>query len=417
MGSGMKVLMVIGDGMADRPVKELGWKTPLEATDTPQMDYVTKMGICGLLYPWAPGIPVGSEVALLSVLGYDPHEAYTGRGPFEAAGAGIEVKPGDIAFRCNFATIDENMAVLDSRAGGISEGTHELAEAVNRISIESVPGVKIMFKETLGFRAVLVLRGGNLSPNVTDLDQFEVKTLAGAIVPLDDSTEAANTASSVNEFIRKSYETLKVHPVNAKRTAEGKLPANVILPWGVGVPPSIVTMEKAYGMKAACIAAVSVVKGVCRYVGMDVIDVPEGTGDIYTDTSAKGRAALAALKDHEFVLVHVEGPDEASHDASAEGKMMVIKKIDDMIGQLLAGGIDLRKDYIVILADHTTPLSVRRHTGDPTPITIAGPGVRTDDVESFDERSVAKGGLVRIRGRDVMPIILDLLGKAHKFGS
>lgn len=408
--------MLIGDGMADRPVKELGLRTPLEAARTPNMDRVARMGICGLLYPVAPGLPVGSEVALLSLLGYDPHEVYTGRGAFEAAGAGVDVRAGDIAFRCNFATVYGDMTVLDSRAGGITEGTHELAEAVSEIVMESVPNVEITFKETLGFRAVLVLRGGRLSAQVRIPNQFDIRSLTDAFVPLDGSEEAMNTVRLLHEFVSKSYDVLKGHPVNVKRMANGKLPANVILPWGIGTVPRITPIDRAYGIRGACVAAVCVVRGVCKFVGMDVIDVPGATGDIHTDTSAKGRAALEALEDHDLVLIHVEGPDEASHDAMVKEKVMIIERIDGMVGMLLRG-IDLDRDYVVILADHTTPLSVRRHTGDPTPIAIAGPGVRSDDVGSFTERAAARGGLRTIRGGDVMPTILDLIGKGHKFGA
>lgn len=411
-----KVIMIVGDGMADRPVKELDGRTPLEAARTPNMDYIAKIGISGLMDPVAPGIAVGSDVAFLAIFGYDPHEFYTGRGAFEAAGAGIDVKLGDVAFRCNFATADEKMTILDTRAGGISKGVHELADALNEITIESVPGVQLTFRATLGFRSVVAFRGGGLSTKVTLPDYISVKSLRNTINPLDKSRDALNTARVLNEFVAKSYEVLNKHPVNANRVANGKPPANIILPWAAGVVPKMRSFQESYGLRGACVAAVSIVRGFSHFAGMDFFKVPGATGHIDTDTLAKGRVALRALRDHDFVLLHVEGPDEASHENDVKGKITIIEKIDRMVGEILKE-FDLEKNYVVILSDHTTPLGFKKHTGDPTPIAIAGSGVRSDEVDSFGERSVANGGLLRIRGLDVMPILLDLMNKSRFFGS
>lgn len=216
----MKCIILIIDGMADRPTKENDYKTPLQAAKTPNMDKIAEEGINGIMDPISPGIRVGSDTAHLSILGYDPYKVYTGRGPFEAAGVGVDVKPGDIAFRCNFATVDENFVVLDRRADRIREGTDKLAETINSMKLEE--DVEIIFKESTGHRAVLVLRGENLSDKITDADPKVENKRVKDVKPLDDSFEAKFTASILNKFVKNSYKLLEKHPINLKRIKEGK---------------------------------------------------------------------------------------------------------------------------------------------------------------------------------------------------
>ena len=398
-----KLVLIIGDGMPDRPIKELGGKTPLQVASIPNMNEIAKKGICGLMDTIAPGVRPGSDVSHLALLGYDPFKFYTGRGPFEAAGVEINVLPGDVAFRCNFATVDENSIVIDRRAGRIREG-QKLAKALNEIEIESA-NVKIIFKASTGHRAALVLRG-SVSDKVSDSDPKIINQPIKEIIPLEKSRKAKITAEVLNEFTKKAHEILKTHPVNEKRVSEGLPPANVILIRGAGVVPHLPQITQQYGINATCIAATGLVKGICKMAGMKIAEVLGMTGGIDTDTMAKGRAVLNALKEDDFVLVNVKGPDEASHDGNVEEKIKIIEKIDKMVGLILD---ELNNNYIAITSDHTSPINLRDHSGDPVPLAINGNGIRVDDVQEFNEISVIRGGLRRMRGIYLLPTLFDFL--------
>ncbi len=404
----MKVMLIILDGMGDRPSEKLGGRTPLEAAKTPNMDTLAMVGINGMMDPIAPGIRAGSDTAHLSILGYNPFDVYTGRGPFEAAGEGLELRPGDIAFRCNFATVDDDMNVIDRRAGRIKEGTKELAEMLDGMEIE---GVKVIFKESVEHRAVLVLRGEGLSPHVSDADPHQLGPV-NTVVPLSEGAE--KTAKVVNEFVRLSHELLKNHPVNRRREKKGLMPANIVLPRGAGVVPHLEPIKRRYGIKAGAIAGVSIVKGVCRLAGMEILDVEGAKGTKDSDFNAKIRAGLDYLKKGDMVLINIKAPDLFGHDGDPEGKKEMIEKIDKAMAPLK----DVLDDVIVaITADHSTPCDVMDHSGDPVPLLIAGKGVRTDDVREFGERSASKGGLCRIKGNDLLNILLQLAGLSEKFGA
>ncbi|MBC7131018.1 2,3-bisphosphoglycerate-independent phosphoglycerate mutase [Candidatus Bathyarchaeota archaeon] len=401
----MKILMVIGDGMADQPLKELNYLTPLEAAKTKNMDKLASVGISGLLYAVGPGIAPGSDLATLAILGYDPYKVYSGRGSFEAAGAGINLKNGDVAFRCNFATVNKDFIVQDPRAGRIRNGVEELEESLKDLHLKSVDDVEVIFKHTLGFKAVLVLRGEGLSEKVA-AEMPTVGVKADSIKPLENSREARRTAKVLNEFIRETHRLLRDHPVNRERVKKGLPPANVIVPWGAGRKPHLKPFRELYGLKGACVAAVSLIKGICRLAGMTVLNVEGATGDVDTDTMAKAEAALKALENHDFVFVHVEGPDEASHEGDLEGKISIIRKIDAMLGRLIEETeAEVR---IALMADHTTSLRLRRHTADPTPITMVNNEFSKDEVNHFSERAASRGGLGHILGREVMPILLNI---------
>jgi 2,3-bisphosphoglycerate-independent phosphoglycerate mutase len=425
----MKTILIVCDGMSDRPVPELAYKTPLEIAKKPNMDWLAKHGVCGIMDTVETGVPPGSDTAHLALLGYNPFEVYTGRGPFEAAGAGIDLKPGDIAFRANFATVDENGLIVDRRAGRIEE-TKPLEEAISKIKVR---GAEIIFKSTVGHRGVLVLKGSGLSHEVSDSDPHatgvkplevvpklasekgtpEYPVIAGGVRKLViRRSRALKTAKILNEFSRKTHEILKNHELNQRRVKEGKPPANYILIRGPGMVPHLAPFEERTGLKGACVAAAALVKGVCRLAGMNVVDVPGATGSVNTDLGAKVKATLKLLEDHDLVLLHIKGLDEASHDKNARKKVEFIEKIDSYLPQLVEAA-----DFIVLTADHTTPVSVGDHTADPVPVVIYGPGVRVDDVESFGERSAARGGLNRIKGRHLLPILVDLIGKSKKFGA
>lgn len=412
----MKALLIIGDGMADRPLKELGWKTPLEVARKPSMNHVASVGVCGIMDIIAPGVPPGSDTATLALLGYDAFKVYAGRGAFEALGWGINVLDGDVCFRCNFATVDERFTVLDRRAGRIADAdAAKLAESLKAVKF-SDPSVKFLFANTVQHRAVLVLRGSKLSSAISDSDPGTVGEKVSEIKPLDESLEAKFTARILNELVQKFHEVLKAHPINKERVAQGQPPANIILLRGAGTLPKIKSIQESYGIDAVCVAATSLIRGVCKAAGMHLLDVEGATGTAQTDYMAKAKAAVQALENSDFVLLHVKAPDVASHDGNAKQKVEVIEKIDRMLAYIL-NKVDLGETYVALTADHTTSCVTGNHEGDPVPLAIMGPYVRGDDVEEFGERTCAKGGLGRLKGKDLMPILMNFLGKVKKFGA
>jgi 2,3-bisphosphoglycerate-independent phosphoglycerate mutase len=405
-----KILLVVLDGAGDRAVESLGHNTPLQASEHPNLDWFAENGICGIMDTISPGVRPGSDTAHLSILGYDPYEIYTGRGPFEAAGVGIVGKKGDVAFRCNFATVDENMNVVDRRAGRIKEpDTSDLVSVLKGMTIE---GVDITVKEATEHRAALLLSGKGLSAQVSDVDPHQLGPIHKC-QPLEGNAEL--TARVINEFVKRSYDKLKDHPVNLRRDKEGKPVANILLPRGSGIFPDIQSFKERYGMKAACISGVSLIRGIGRVLDMDVIEDPRFTGGLDSDIDLKIRTALDLLDENDFVLMNVKMADIASHDSDPQQKMEVISLIDSMIGILRK---ELSSDMVVaITADHCTPIIVGDHSGDPVPLIVwSADGVR-DCVTRYDESSCLLGGLGRIRGVNLLPILLDKANRSEKFGA
>ncbi len=401
----LKALVVVCDGLADRPLKEWGL-TPLEKAETPNMDELAAEGICGMMDPIAPGIAPGSDTAHLSLLGYDPFEVYSGRGPFEAAGAGLPLRKGDVAFRVNFATVDENLFLRDRRAGRLRDGG-ELEKLLRGIKVK---GAEILFRSTSSHRAVLVLRGEGLSYEVSSNDPHRTGVKVEGIRPL--GAGGGKTARVLNEFIERAHEVLERAPFNLRRKRQGLPPANYLLVRGGGTVPSLEPLEKKFSLRGACVAAAALVRGVCRLAGMRVGEVPTSTTGVDTDLRAEGEEVRKMLEESDLVLYSLKGFDEVSHDGQAARKVEFIERFDEHL-PLLRG----LADFLVLTADHTTPVEVREHTADPVPVVVVGPGVRRDEVKSFGERSCAKGGLGRIRGRELLPILADLMGKSRKFGA
>ena len=411
-----KVLLVILDGLGDRPVDG---KTPLSEAKTPNMNKLSEMGINGIMDTISPGIRPGSDTGHLSLLGYDPYKYYTGRGPIEAAGAGIEVKPGDIAFRVNFGTVEGegsifDKVVVDRRAGRISD-TDELEKAINEGVDLSEFNVEFIFRRGSGHRGALVLRGEKLSDKISDTDPHKVGEKVKRCVPLDDSEEAKRTAEIVNRFMELSHEILEKHPLNEERAKKGLPKANALLLRGVGKCPHIPSFEEMHGMKLAVITGTTLIKGIGKLLRGYVPDVEGATGSKNTNLENKVKAALEALKENDFVLLHIKATDELSHDGNFEGKKEFIEKVDKHIEPLLK--LDFRDVCLILTADHSTPVSVREHTGDPVPVVIVHDGVRVDDVKEFSELEAWKGGLCRIRGMDLFRIALDLVDRMEKFGA
>jgi len=405
-----KILLVVLDGAGDRTVKALDNRTPLQASRHPNLDRIASEGTCGIMDTIAPGVRPGSDTAHLSLLGYDPFEYYTGRGPFEAAGVGILGKKGDVAFRCNFASVDDDMNVVDRRAGRIKEpDTTELVSGLQGMVID---GVDITVKEATEHRAVLMLSGEGLSSSVTDVDPHEL----GAIHQCRPREEGAElTAKIVNEFVRRSHEIMDDHPVNLRRKEEGKPVANILLPRGPGVFPDIESFDARYGMSSVCISGVSLIRGIGGVLGMKVVEDPSFTGGLDSDIDLKAKMALRMLEDHDFVLMNVKMTDIASHDCDYRSKVEVIERVDSTMGLLIDGlGTDT---VLAVTADHCTPVAVGDHSGDPVPLMIHSPDIVRDAIETYDEASCAQGGLGRIRGLDLMPILLDCANRSEKFGA
>ncbi|MEN2975056.1 MAG: 2,3-bisphosphoglycerate-independent phosphoglycerate mutase [Candidatus Caldarchaeales archaeon] len=409
----MKAVIVVCDGMGDRPTKTLKGLTPLQAADTPTFSKIAYLGECGIMDVISPGQPPGSDTAHLAIFGYDPEKYYSGRGAYEALGAGIELRPGDVAFRCNFATVNEDDVIVDRRAGRIStEEARILAEALRDIRIEDVESI---FVSTTEHRGVLVLRGENLSRMVSDVDLHKAGVKVARPVPLDGSEEAKRTAKILGEFIKEARRILSEHELNKKRIASGLNSANIILPRGAGTMPRVKSIGELWDVKAAAIAGGALYKGVAKALGFKVIDVPGATGTINTNLKGKVEYTINALKEFDLVFLHIKATDTASHDKNPEKKKEVIEWISRELTALV-NIIEEKEYYMVLTADHTTPSEVGDHRGDPVPIAILGPSVRRDSVERFDELSCAKGGLNRIRGIDLMKILMNYLDKVPLFG-
>jgi 2,3-bisphosphoglycerate-independent phosphoglycerate mutase len=300
--------------------------------------------------------------------------------------------------------------ITDRRAGRIIEGTNELAKEINGLVID---GVEVIFKESVAHRGALVLRGEGLGAQITDVDPHEPGQKIHESTGVDDAS--MKTASVLNQLVKISKERMENHPINMERRNRGLLPANVILPRGGGILEPIPSFLDTHGLKGAAIAEVGLIYGVARILGLDLIRVVGSTGGLDTDLEAIGRSATDALADHDFVMCNIKGCDIAGHDGNGEEKKEFIEGIDTMLGDAMETVGD--RSLIVVTADHSTPVSIMDHSGDPVPICIYGPGVRTDDVNEYGERTCSNGGLGRIRGVDLINIIKDLMDKSEKFGA
>ena len=402
----MKALLIICDGVGGRPTKELKGKTSLQAAKHKNLDLLSKNGSTGIMDIIRPGIRPGSDTAHLALLGYDPYETYTGRGPFEASGIGMDVLEGDVAFRCNFATV-KNGKIIDRRAGRDDHGLEEIAEELTM----NIGGIDIIFKHSVAHRGALLLRGPGISDKVTDTDPHE--DMAKTKEPVALEKEALRTAEILKEYLEKTQELLEQHRINKERVKKGMLPANILLLRGPGLAPKIESFEEKYGIKGGCVTATGLIAGVTKLCGLETKLVKGG--DLDSDLGAKADLAIDMLKEKDFCLLHVKGCDNRSHDGDAKGKVRMIEKIDVMIGKLAK---ELPKDTIIaVCADHTTPLEFKNHTADPVPLLIAGSTMRKDRTKAYDEIECASGAIGRIRGKDLLPILLDLIGKNKLFGA
>ena len=410
-----KILLAIADGVGDRPCEMLGYKTPLQYANTEHLDKLAQTGATGIMDLYHAGIPVGTDLGHLILFGYGL-EDYPGRGPIEAFGDGMELIGGDVALRCNFATVDEEMNVIDRRAGRIREGAEILAAALNGMELD---GVQVLFKEATEHRAVMVLRGEGLSAQITDTDPKKENISVKAAAAKDGSPEAEHTARILNQVMGKAHEILKNHPLNQERINKGLLPANAILTRGAGMMTRIEKITDKLGFKACCVASERTVLGVARLAGFDIMTDDNFTGNIDTDIDKKAQFAVEALKENDFVVLHFKATDLMGHDNDPQGKVHAIERYDEMLGKVMeAIENEIEQPVIIALAaDHSTPCERREHSGEPVPIVISGKNIRCDQVTQYDEIACSQGGLGRIKGAEFNCTLLDYLEVTVKQGN
>lgn len=408
-----KALFIVMDGLGDRPVPSLKGKTPLQAAKTPVMDNLAKEGQTGLMDVIGPGIIPGSDAAHLALFGYDPLSTYPGRGPLEATGAGLETKPGDVAFRSNFASVDEDMVVIDRRAGRnfTPEEQTVLQAEIDGMEIEDV---KVRFKATVEHRGAIVLSGPGLYAEISDVDPHVTGKKILTCEPL--KPEAKKTAEIVNRLMVKIHDRLKDLPLNKKREERGLPPANAVLVRGPGRHGKIPTLGERYGIKAAVIAGGALYLGTAKFVGMVHVSVDGQTGTIDTNFHNIAMKTVECIEgDHDYVFVHIKATDNASHDRNVEQKILAIERTDEMIGEILEKARE--KVVLAITGDHSTPVSLGEHSCDPVPVLLWADFLRSDVTEEFSEIEAARGAIHTIRGRDILPLLLGYAGYGEKFGA
>jgi 2,3-bisphosphoglycerate-independent phosphoglycerate mutase len=423
----MKLIYTVIDGMGDLPAEELGSQTPLEAAHTPSMDFLAKTGQTGLMYPVKKGLAPESDVAVISILGYDPFKYSTGRGPLEACGAALPFKDGDLAVRCNFATQGHGQAIVDRRAG--RDLTHkeatQLAQAVNEETRLDAYPAKFTFRNTIGHRAVMVIqsREAPLSGKVTNTDPaytreqgLGVAKAKTAMVlqecrPLDNTAAAKASASLVNEFVRKSHEVLDSHDVNRRRAVEGKLKANVILTRDAGhLLPRLFNINEKYALRFAALTDMPVEIGIAKTAGMHMIPLPPPSTDYEGDFTLRAELLLHSLPHHDCFYIHLKGPDEPGHDGNLELKKRILTLIDKHFFGNLLHALDLQRHVVCVTADHSTPCRLMAHSDDPVPLLIASGKSTGDNVARFSEAECRNGSLgVLDRGVELMPRLIQLV--------
>ena len=394
----MKHLIILGDGMADWAVPRLGGKTLLEYVATPHMDWLAQHGRNGLLKTIPDGFHPGSEVANSSILGYDQHLVYEGRGPLEAASIGVELEPGDLAMRCNLVCLEGDL--LKNHSCGRLET--EEGDVLIRFLQEKMGNERIHFYTGVQYRHLLVIKGGNKFLNCTPPHDIPLKPwkeyMLSAAIP-----EAQETAKLLTDLIIKSHQLLKNHPLNIERQQRGMDPANCIWPWGGGYRPQMIPLTTTYPQirKGSVITAVDLIRGIGKYAGLHVIDVQGATGLWDTNYEGKAQAAIQALRDgDDFVYVHVEASDEAGHDGDLELKLKTIENLDNrLVAPILEALPTLNEEVaIAVLPDHPTPISLRTHTAEPIPFCIYYPNIKPDSVQTFSEQAAKEGSYGLLQG-------------------
>lgn len=400
----MKYVVVLCDGMADYPVPALGGKTPMMVAKKPHIDALAAKAEVGLVRTVAPGLKPGSDVANMSVLGFDPHRFYTGRSPLEAASIGIDMKDSDVSLRTNLVTLSDkgepfaDKVIEDYCADDISTGeAHQLIEAVQA----AFGGGEYDFYTGVSYRHCLIWHGGT-----TELGNMTPPhDITGKVIGPHLSTAA--TAKPLLEMMEKSFDLLKDHPVNKARVAAGRRPANCIWLWGEGKRPALRPFEALYGIKGGMVSAVDLLKGIANCAGMEVAEVPGATGYIDTDFEGKAKAALDLLTRNDLVYVHFEAPDECGHRNEPENKVKAIEMIDSRVLPILEEGLEQYEDYkILLLPDHPTPIVTRTHASDPVPYLLYQKSAPKTGVDTINEETAKATGIYMENGPAMMPHFL-----------
>lgn len=391
----MKIVILVPDGAADYPAEDTG-KTPLEIALTPNLDRLATEGRLGQTKNCPDDMEPGSDVANMSVLGYDPHDYYTGRGPLEALSMGVSLKPDDIAWRCNLVTISDGIMV-DYSAGHItsSEGAR-IMESLDR----ELGDAALRFYPGVSYRHLLVVSDGDPILKCTPPHDIIGQSV-------EEFLPQGQRAPLLKTLMSEAARILADHPVNHDRIATGKAPATDIWPWGQGKTPSLPSISVRFGLRGAVISAVDLVKGLGVAAGLDVIEVAGATGYFDTDYTGKAEAALRALQDYDLVMVHVEAPDEAGHEGNAREKVAALERFDTAIVGTIVSEISEFGDYrLLVVPDHATPLKVRTHTKDPVPFVIKGNGIEPGLATAFSEAEAAKTGFVFGEGHRLMEYLI-----------
>jgi 2,3-bisphosphoglycerate-independent phosphoglycerate mutase len=395
----MKYAVLIGDGMADYPIEKLGGKTILQAARTPAMDYIAAHGKTGLAKTIPDGFHSGSDVANMSILGYDPAMYYSGRAPLEAASMGVALLSNDVAFRCNLVTIDHGR-IKDYSAGHISS---EEAEILIETLDAELGTEELNFYPGISYRHLLVARN-NLGAESECTPPHDITGKK-----IEEYLPGGKDGDFFSDLIKKSMIVLELHPVNLKRIEEGKNPANSIWVWGQGYAPKFTPFQELYGKTGAIISAVDLLKGIGVYACLNVIEVPGATGYLDTNYEGKASAAIEALKTRDLVFVHVEAPDEAGHEGSIDQKLKAVEDFDSRIVAPILKYAEASDEpfTILVLPDHPTPISLKTHTPDPIPFAVYRTDkMDSDGTETFDEESAKKGSLGLVKASDLIGMLV-----------
>lgn len=401
----MKHIIILGDGMADEPIASLGNRTPLQAARTPYMDLLARMGRNGILNTVPDGFAPGSEIANLSVLGYDVPSVYEGRGVLEAASMGVEILPGEIGMRCNLVCIEGDL-LKNHSAGHIS--TAEAAELIQFLE-DKLGDDRVSFHPGVSYRHVLKMKGGNKHLRCTPPHDIPGKPFAPHLIqPLTEDAKA--TADALNELITASRELLHDHPINIQRVKEGKDPANSIWPWSPGFRPSMRRLSEMFPINSgAVISAVDLIRGIGAYAGLEVIMVEGATGLHDTNYEGKAQAALKALKENDFVYLHIEASDEAGHEGDVALKVKTIEYLDARVVKPIYEETQKWEEpvTIAVLPDHPTPCAIRTHTRDPIPFLIYRTDKEGDSVQTYDEFAAKQGSYGLLKEDEFMKALFQ----------
>ena len=423
-----RIVYVILDGLGDDPLEPLGGKTPLEVAHTPNLDRLADRGRNGYVTTVGEGIAPESDIAVFAILGYDPHEHHTGRGPLESIGAGLEMNKGDLAYRVNFATVEpdgDGWAILDRRVGRdlTSQEAHALADEVQKTV--TIPNASFDFRATIGHRGVLVLRSneGRLSAEVENSDPaygrqgnlgvaketFDNHVVHVTPVAGNENDETAVLAAQLtNQWLRASFDVLEASEVNERRRKAGKLAGNFVLTRDGGDHlPDLVPFKEKFGPSMGCFVEMPVELGIARLTGMGVVEAPTGIPpeEQYPQWAD---LALEAIEGYDGLYIHIKGPDVPAHDGDHEAKIASIELIDSAFFTPLLQGLDMRKTILGVTADHSTSCARKAHTDGPVPLLISGGTVGSDSVESYGETASRRGVLGHLMGPEIMPNLVKL---------